>query len=147
MLNKHEIMLERVALCRMEIDAARLVVLDAAIKIDEGDAKSAKKEIAVAKVVVPNMLLKVIDRAIQAYGGAGVSQDTPLANMYAHGRTMRIVDGPDEVHTVQLGKAENKRGQAVLKKHEMQKRKNLELLKQYGLQKKDVLVWNAKSHL
>jgi acyl-CoA dehydrogenase len=88
-LSQHGIMLERVAKSRIEIDSARLSVLNAAIKIDEGDAKSALKEIAEVKIQVPQVLLDVIDRAIQAYGGAGVSQETPLAAMYASGRTMR----------------------------------------------------------
>ena len=116
LLSKHGIMLERVAKSRIEIDAARLAVLNAAVKIDEGDAKSALKEIAEVKVQVPQMMLDVIDRAIQAYGGAGVSQDTPLAQMYAGGRTMRIVDGPDEVHVLQIGKNEAKRGDALRKR-------------------------------
>jgi acyl-CoA dehydrogenase len=138
-LSEHGIMLERVARSRIEIDSARLAVLNAAVKIDNKDAKDALKEIAEVKVQVPNMLLDVLDRAIQAYGGAGVSQDTPLASMWASGRTMRIVDGPDEVHMLQLGRNENKRGAALLKKIDAQKSKTKELLKQYGLQDKDVL--------
>ena len=138
-------MLERVAKSRIEIDSARLSVLNAAIKIDGSNAKDALKEIAEVKVQVPNMLLDVLDRAIQAYGGAGVSQDTPLANMWAGGRTMRIVDGPDEVHMLQLGRNENKRGAALLKRIEAQKEKSQELLRQYGLQEKDVLALNRVS--
>jgi acyl-CoA dehydrogenase len=139
LLSNHGIMLERVAKSRIEIDAARLAVLNAAVKIDEGDAKSALKEIAEVKVQVPSMMLEVIDRAIQAYGGAGVSQDTPLAAMYASGRTMRIVDGPDEVHVLQIGRNEAKRGVALLKRIEAQKGKTRELLKYYGLEYRDVL--------
>ena len=135
-------MLERVARSRIEIDAARLAVLNAAITIDTKDAKFALKEIAEAKVLVPTMALTVIDRAIQAYGGAGVSQDTPLANMYAQGRTMRIVDGPDEVHLVQLGKNENKRGKFLLERIEWQKRKGDEMGKKYGITRKDPLELN-----
>jgi acyl-CoA dehydrogenase len=135
-------MLERVAKSRIEIDSARLAVLNAAIKIDQSNAKDALKEIAEVKVQVPSMLLDVIDRAIQAYGGAGVSQDTPLANMWASGRTMRIVDGPDEVHMLQLGRNENKRGPALLKRIQAQKDKTRELLKQYGLEERDVLQLN-----
>ncbi|KIW73343.1 hypothetical protein PV04_01473 [Phialophora macrospora] len=138
-LSEHGIMLERVARSRIEIDSSRLAVLNAAIKIDQSNAKDALKEIAEVKVQVPNMLLDVLDRAIQAYGGAGVSQDTPLASMWASGRTMRIVDGPDEVHMLQLGRNENKRGVALLKKIEAQKAKSRELLQQYGLQAKDPL--------
>jgi len=80
-LNKHEIMLARLAESRIEIDAARLVVLNAAIAIDNANAAAARKEIAQAKVLVPQALANTLDRAIQAWGAAGVCQDTPLANM------------------------------------------------------------------
>ncbi len=112
-LNEHGVILEWVAKSRLEIDAARLVVLNAAIKVDQFGAKGALKEIAEAKVLVPSMALIVIDRAVQAFGGAGVSQDTPLANMWAQIRTLRLADGPDEVHLQQMGRNENKRGPAV----------------------------------
>lgn len=138
-LVEHGIMLERVAKCRIEIDSARLAVLNAAIKVDEGSAKTALKEIAEVKIQVPNMLLDVLDRAIQAYGGQGVCQDTPLAQMWASGRTMRIVDGPDEVHMLQLGRNEAKRGQALLKRINAQKGKTGDLLRGYGLEQRDVL--------
>lgn len=141
-LHKHGIMIERVARSRIEIDAARLAVLNAAIKIDESNAKGALKEIAEVKVLVPEMNLTVIDRAIQAYGGAGVCQDTPLASMYALGRTMRIVDGPDEVHILQLGKNENKRGPAHKARIEAQQKKSEQLLAKYGMQKTDPLQLN-----
>ena len=136
--------LERVARSRIEIDAARLAVLNAACKIDAGDAKSALKEIAEVKVQVPAMLLDVIDRAMQAYGGAGVSQDTPLAKMWSSGRTMRIVDGPDEVHMLQLGRNENKRGPNLLKKLEAQKQRTRDLFKEYGIEQTDVLQLNRQ---
>jgi acyl-CoA dehydrogenase len=145
MLHKHGVMLERVARSRIEIDAGRLAVLNAAITIDELTAKGALKEIAEVKVLVPALNLKVIDWAIQAYGGAGVSQDTPLASMYASGRTMRIVDGPDEVHLLQLGRNENKRGPAHKKRIEAQTKKGLDLCKQYGIQARDPLHLNRKS--
>ena len=139
-LHEHGVMVERIARSRIDIDAARLVVCEAAIKIDQSDAKGALKEIAEAKVLVPQMLLEVLDRAIQAYGGAGVSQDTPLANMYAHGRTMRIVDGPDEVHLQQLGRNENKvRGQFAVIKKQKQAEKTEELRRKYGVKKMDPL--------
>ena len=141
-LHKHGIMLERVARSRIEIDAARLAVLNAAIKIDESTAKGALKEIAEVKVLVPEVNLTVIDRAIQAYGGAGVSQETPLASMYASGRTMRIVDGPDEVHLLQLGKNENKRGPAHKARIEAQTAKGKELCRKYGVSTDDVLALN-----
>ncbi|KAE8311120.1 hypothetical protein RU639_012660 [Aspergillus parasiticus] len=107
-LAAHGVILEWIARSRIEIDAARLIVLNAAIKIDQGNAKSALKEIAQAKVLVPQTALTVIDRAVQVYGAAGVCQDTPLANLWAQIRTLRIADGPDEVHLQQLGRRENR---------------------------------------
>lgn len=108
LLSSHGVILEWIAHSRIEIDSARFVVLNAAIKIDQGDAKSALKEIAQAKVLVPQLALRVIDRAVQSYGAAGVCQDTPLASLWAHIRTLRLADGPDEVHLQQLGRRENK---------------------------------------
>ncbi|USP75731.1 Acyl-CoA dehydrogenase family member 11 [Curvularia clavata] len=145
MLNQHGIMLERVARARIEIDAARLAVCNAAIQIDQTNAKGALKEIAEVKVLVPEVNLKVIDWAIQAYGGAGVSQETPLAQMWASGRTMRIVDGPDEVHLLQLGRNENKRGPAHKQRLEAQKKKGEELCRKYGIEPRDPLYLNRKS--
>jgi len=145
MLHKQGVILERVAKSRIEIDSARLAVLNAAAKIDEGDAKAALKEIAEVKVEVPKVLLDVLDRAMQAYGGAGISQDTPLAKMWASGRTMRIVDGPDEVHMLQLGRNENKRGDNLRKKLIAQHEKAKELYKQYGLKHEDPLQLNRIS--
>ncbi|OJJ04707.1 hypothetical protein ASPVEDRAFT_54830 [Aspergillus versicolor CBS 583.65] len=144
-LSEHGIMLERIARSRIEIDSARLSVLNAAIMIDQGGAKYALKEIAEVKVQVPAMLTEIIDRAIQAHGAGGVSQDTPLANMYSGARTMRIVDGPDEVHILQLGRNENKRGKALLGKIEAQKQKTQSLLSQYKVELTDPLLLDRKS--
>lgn len=91
---------------RMEIDMARLLTLKAAYMMDTVGNKFAKSEIAQIKVVAPNVALRVIDRAIQMHGGAGVSNDTPLAYMYAMQRTLRLADGPDEVHRAAIGKLE-----------------------------------------
>jgi acyl-CoA dehydrogenase len=146
LLSEHGIMLERIAQSRIEIDAARLVVLNAAIAIDNADAKAALKEIAIAKVLVPQALLATLDRAIQAYGAAGVCQDTPLAKMYANGRTMRIVDGPDEVHMLQLGRNENKRAEFATKRIEAQRKKGLQLLDAAGLSKRDPLFLGRESN-
>jgi len=95
-----------VAEARCEIDQARLLVLNCAWKMDTAGNKAARKEIAMIKAVVPKMALKIIDRAIQVYGGAGVSQDTPLANFWIYARSLRIADGPDEVHLESIAKME-----------------------------------------
>jgi acyl-CoA dehydrogenase len=137
--------LERIAHCRIEIDAGRLIVLNAATKIDEIDAKHALVEIAESKVLVPNMALKVIDMAIQAHGGGGVSQEFPLAGMWASGRTMRLVDGPDEVHLQQLGKNENKKGKDLLDKMERQMRAVKALFEKYGTEIVDPLQLDRES--
>jgi acyl-CoA dehydrogenase len=97
---------EWVADSRMEIDQARLLTLRTAWLMDRYDNKVARNDIAAIKVVVPNMALRVIDRAIQVHGGAGVCQDFPLAEMYAMQRTLRLADGPDEVHRRSLGRLE-----------------------------------------
>ena len=91
---------------RMEIDMARLLTLKAAYMMDTVGNKVARSEIAQIKVVAPNVALKVIDRSIQIHGGAGVSNDFPLAYMYAMQRTLRLADGPDEVHRAAIGKFE-----------------------------------------
>lgn len=134
-LKEHGVIIEWIAKSRIEIDAARLIVLNAAVKMDDLGAKATLKEIAEAKVLVPQTVLTVIDRAVQAFGGAGVSQDTPLANMWAQIRTLRLADGPDEVHLAQLGRNENKRGKSVTEKILAQKQKTDQLLKQYGVQR------------
>jgi acyl-CoA dehydrogenase len=95
-----------IANSRMEIDQARLLVLHAAYLMDKVGNKQARAAIAMIKVVAPNMSCKVVDWAIQAHGAAGVSQDFWLAEAYAHQRTVRIVDGPDEVHRNAIAKLE-----------------------------------------
>ena len=107
-LVKQGVIQEWIATARIEIEQARLLVLKAAWMIDTVGAKGARKEIAAIKVSVPQMAQRVIDNAIQSYGGAGVCQDTPLAAMFAGIRTLRIVDGPDEVHIRDIARLEIK---------------------------------------
>ena len=103
-LSKQQSVREAIALSACEIEQARLLTLKAAARIDDGGAKQAKDLIAMIKIVAPRMACAVIDRAIQIHGAAGLGQDFPFARMYAYARTIRIADGPDEVHMMQLGR-------------------------------------------
>ncbi|VVT57485.1 uncharacterized protein SAPINGB_P005719 [Magnusiomyces paraingens] len=113
LLREHGTMNANIAKSRIEIDAARLLVLAAAHKMDVQGPKAALVDIAKAKVTAPTVALTVVDRAVQSFGAMGVSQDTPLAYMWAGNRTLRIADGPDEVHTDQLGRRELQRVKAI----------------------------------
>jgi acyl-CoA dehydrogenase len=97
---------ERIADARLKIDQARFLVLHAAWKMDVAGNKAAQKEIAMIKVVAPTIVCEVLDQAIQLFGGAGVSDDFGLGWAYANSRTLRIADGPDEVHRNHIAKLE-----------------------------------------
>jgi acyl-CoA dehydrogenase len=98
--------LDWVAEARIELEMIRLLTLKTAWLIDTVGNKHARTEIAAIKVAAPNVALKIIDRAIQVHGGGGVSDDFPLAMMYAHVRTLRLADGPDEVHKLSIARNE-----------------------------------------
>lgn len=100
---------DAIAESRLEIEQARLLTFKAAWLMDTVGNRGARVEISAIKVVAPRLATTVVDRAIQVHGGAGVSQDTPLARMYAHSRTLHIADGPDEVHKMQLARRELRR--------------------------------------
>lgn len=95
-----------IAKSRVELDSTRLLCLNAAHHMDVAGNKSAKNDIAAIKIAAPIMARTIIDRAMQVYGAMGLSQDTPLAHLFAGARTLQLADGPDEVHMTALAKAE-----------------------------------------
>ena len=108
-LAEHDVLRHAMSECRLMIDQARLLTLHAAHKMDVAGNKSARNEIAMIKVVAPRMACRVIDQAIQVHGAGGVSDDFFLARAYAHSRTLRLADGPDEVHLQAIAKNELRR--------------------------------------
>ncbi|KAH7916737.1 acyl-CoA dehydrogenase/oxidase [Hygrophoropsis aurantiaca] len=115
-LYEHGTVIADIAKSRAEIESSRLLVLSAALQIDKYKAKGALKEIGIAKFVVPAMACGVVDRAMQAFGAEGLSQDQELASMFAGLRTLRLADGPDAVHIQQVGQRELKRATGLAKR-------------------------------
>ena len=113
-LHQHGTVAEWIARSRIEIEQARLLVLKTAALLDERGPKGARKEVAMIKVVAPNVLSQVADRAMQTWGAMGVSPDTPLADLYTAGRVLRLADGPDEVHLQSVARQELKQQQEQL---------------------------------
>ncbi|KII95792.1 hypothetical protein PLICRDRAFT_34740 [Plicaturopsis crispa FD-325 SS-3] len=132
-LYEHGTVVADIAKSRAEIESARLLVLSAALQIDKYKAKGALKEIGIAKFVVPSMALGVVDRAIQAYGAEGVSQDQPLAGNWAGLRTLRLADGPDAVHIQQVGQRELKRAKHLAEQNEAVKKLEQAAYKKAGI--------------
>lgn len=108
-LSEQGVIRQWISEARLEIEQARLLVLKTAWLMDEAGNKNARREIAMIKAVVPRAALKIVDRAIQTHGGAGVSQDFPLANFWIIARALRLADGPDEVHLETIAKTELKK--------------------------------------
>jgi acyl-CoA dehydrogenase len=109
LLREKQFVQEWIATSRMEIDQSRLLTNYAAWKMDKYGKENARQELSMTKVVVPNMMMNVLDRAIQCLGALGVSDDTPIASMWRNGRALRIADGADEVHKMVIARRELKR--------------------------------------
>ncbi|KAI6164922.1 acyl-CoA dehydrogenase/oxidase [Pisolithus thermaeus] len=132
-LYEHDTVVAEIAKSRAEIEGARLLVLSAALQIDKYKAKGALKEIGIAKFVVPQMACTVVDRAMQAFGAEGLSQDQELANMYAQLRTLRMADGPDAVHIQQVGQRELRRANELRKRTQELRQKEAIVFKKAGI--------------
>ncbi|KAI6034046.1 acyl-CoA dehydrogenase/oxidase [Pisolithus microcarpus] len=132
-LYEHDTVVAEIAKSRSEIEGARLLVLSAALQIDKYKAKGALKEIGIAKFVVPQMACTVVDRAMQAFGAEGLSQDQELASMYAQLRTLRMADGPDAVHIQQVGQRELRRANELRKRAQELRQKEAIVFKKAGI--------------
>jgi len=132
-LYEHGTVIAEIAKSRAEIEAARLLVLSAAHQIDKHKAKGALKEIGIAKFVVPTMACEVVDRAIQAFGAEGVSQDQHLAGMYVQLRALRLADGPDAVHIQQVGQRELMRAPELHKRAAEMSKKEAAIMHKAGI--------------
>ena len=124
--------IERIAQMRLEIDQARLVVLNAADTMDVHGNKAGRYAIAQSKILIPNMATRVIDGCMQMYGGQGLTQHTPLPEMWTYARFVRIADGPDSAHRHQVGRDELKAAEAFVERNKEYRRKYLRLAEDMG---------------
>ncbi|KAJ0339447.1 hypothetical protein COL922a_004369 [Colletotrichum nupharicola] len=124
--------IERVAQMRLELDAARLVVLNAADTMDLLGNKAGKRAIAQSKILVPIMATKIIDECMQMFGGQGLTQHTPLPEMWTYARFVRVADGPDAAHRHQVGREEMKKAAEVAKRHQSYTERYKEFADMYG---------------
>jgi acyl-CoA dehydrogenase len=131
--------IERIADMRMTIDAMRLVVLNAADTMDLQGNKAGKYAIAQSKILVPNALIKVIDEAMQIYGGQGLTQHTPLPEIWTYARFVRVADGPDSAHRHQVGREEMKTAGVARERAANYTERYKELCQRWGLEPEEFL--------
>jgi acyl-CoA dehydrogenase len=124
--------IERIAQMRLELDAARLVVLNAADTMDLHGNKAGKRSIAQSKILIPEMAAKWIDECMQIYGGQGLTQHTPLPEMWTYARFVRVADGPDAAHRHQVGREEMKTAKDFIGRHKAYQEKYRKFAEQYG---------------
>ena len=133
--------IERIATMRLEIDAMRLVVLNAADTMDVRGNKAGRYQIAAAKVMVPKTAARIIDECMQLYGGQGLTQHTPLPEMWTYARFVRIADGPDSSHRHQVGRDQLKTAEGFRQKHLGYLQRARELAKMWGIENQDEREW------
>ncbi|KAK3067980.1 hypothetical protein LTS18_000859 [Coniosporium uncinatum] len=126
--------IERIASMRLELDSMRLVVLNAADVMDTLGNKAGRYAIAQSKILVPIQAAKIIDECMQLYGGQGLTQHTPLPEMWTYARFVRVADGPDAAHRHQVGRDQLKGAKEFVERHEEYRRRNKELIQQWGVE-------------
>ncbi|KAL0934685.1 acyl-CoA dehydrogenase [Colletotrichum truncatum] len=124
--------IERIAQMRLELDAARLIVLNAADTMDLLGNKAGKRAIAQSKIIVPVLATKIIDECMQMFGGQGLTQHTPLPEMWTYARFVRVADGPDAAHRHQVGREELKKAEEVTRRHQMYQKRYKEFSELHG---------------
>lgn len=123
---------ERIAQMRLELDSMRLVVMNAADSMDQFGNKDAKYVIAMSKILVPNTVERIVNECCQLYGGQGLTQHTPLPEIWTYARWARVADGPDSVHRHQVGRNVLKKGKEIAERHQEYNRKAKQYTEQAG---------------